>query len=220
MPDAPRTPPIADPPIRLAVLASGGGTTLQNLIDRIADGRLEATIVRVVVSKAGAGAIERAERAGIPVEVIKKAGMAPEAYEEAVFDPIRAAGADLVVLAGFLSLLPIPVDYRGKVLNVHPSLLPSFGGRGFYGEAVHRAAIEAGVKLSGCTVHLVDDVYDSGPIVLQRAVPVLDDDTPGTLGARVQAAEREALPLAISHYADGRVLVEGRRVRVLDPVRE
>ena len=146
--------------------------------------------------------------------------MAPGAYEKAVFDPIRAAGADLVVLAGFLSLLPIPVDYRGKVLNVHPSLLPSFGGRGFYGEAVHRAAIESGVKLSGCTVHLVDDVYDSGPIVLQRAVPVLDDDTPGTLGARVQAAEREALPLAIAHYADGRLLVEGRRVRVLDPVRE
>ena len=96
------------------------------------------------------------------------------------------------MLAGFLSLLPIPVDYHGKIINVHPSLLPAFGGRGFHGEAVHRAAIELGVKVSGCTVHFVDEVYDNGPIILQRTVPVLDDDTPSTLAARVQAAERVA----------------------------
>lgn len=220
MPDAPRTPPIADPPIRLAVLASGGGTTLQNLIDRIAEGRLSATIARVIVSKPGVGAIDRAGRAGIPVDVVRKGSLAPEAYEKAVFGPIREAGADLVVLAGFLSLLPIPEDYAGKIVNVHPSLLPSFGGRGFHGEAVHRAAIELGVKLSGCTVHFVDERYDNGPIILQRTVPVLDDDTPATLAARVQAAERQALPEAIALYADGRLLVDGRRVRVLDPYRE
>ncbi|QDV33293.1 phosphoribosylglycinamide formyltransferase [Tautonia plasticadhaerens] len=220
MPESPRTPPIADPPIRLAVLASGGGTTLQNLIDRIGDGRLVASIARVVVSKPGVAAIERAERAGIPVGVVRKAGLAPEAYEAAVFDPIRQAGADLVVLAGFLSLLPIPEDYLGKIINVHPSLLPSFGGRGFHGEAVHRAALEVGVKVSGCTVHFVDERYDNGPIILQRTVPVLDDDTEATLASRVQAAERSALPEAIALYADGRLLVEGRRVRVLDPYRE
>jgi phosphoribosylglycinamide formyltransferase-1 len=220
MSDAPRTPPIADPPIRLAVLASGGGTTLQNLIDRIANGRLFATIVRVVVSKPGVGAIDRAERAGIPVEVVRKGTLAPEQFEKAVFDPIRQAGADLVVLAGYLSLLPIPEDYLGRIINVHPSLLPSFGGRGFHGEAVHRAAIELGVKFSGCTVHFVDERYDNGPIILQRTVPVLDDDTPATLASRVQSAERLALPEAIALYADGRLAIEGRRVRILDPYRE
>jgi phosphoribosylglycinamide formyltransferase-1 len=220
MPDTPRVPPIADPPIRLAVLASGGGTTLQNLIDRIAEGRLFATIVRVIVSKPGVGAIERARRAGIPVEVVRKGTLTREVFEEAVFGPIRRAGADLVVLAGYLSLLPIPPDYQGKILNVHPSLLPSFGGQGFHGEAVHRAAIEVGVKVSGCTVHFVDERYDNGPIILQRTVPVLDDDSPTTLASRVQAAERLALPEAIALYADGRLGIEGRRVRILDPYRE
>ncbi|RUL88900.1 phosphoribosylglycinamide formyltransferase [Tautonia sociabilis] len=216
----PRTPPIADPPIRLAVLASGGGTTLQNLIDRIAERTLSASIVRVIVSKPGVGAIDRAERAGIPTSVVRKAGLDPASYERAIFAPIREAGADLVVLAGFLSLLPIPEDYRGKIVNVHPSLLPAFGGKGYHGEAVHQAAIEQGVKVSGCSVHFVDEHYDNGPIILQRTVPVLDDDTPATLASRVQAAERQALPEAIALYADGRLLVEGRRVRILDPYRE
>jgi len=220
MPTAPRTPPIAEPPIRLAVLASGGGSTLRNLIDRIGDGRLHASIVQVIVSRPGVGAIEKAERAGLPVRVVRKDGLAPETYEEAVFEPIRSAGADLVVLAGFLSLLPIPEDYRGKVINIHPALLPSFGGRGFHGEKVHRAALEAGVKISGCTVHFVDDAYDNGPIIAQRAIPVLDDDSPATLAGRVQAAEREVLPEVIALHAAGRLRVEGRRVRVLDPVRE
>lgn len=220
MPDAPRTPPISDPPIRLAVLASGSGTTLQNLLDRIAEGKLLASVVRVIVSKPGVGAIDRAERAGIPVSVVRKAGLERDSYERAIFDPIRQAGADLVVLAGFLSLLPISDDYRGRILNVHPSLLPSFGGRGFHGEAVHRAAIETGVKLSGCTVHFVDEQYDNGPIILQRPVAVLYDDSPSTLASRVQAAERLALPEAISLFADARVRVEGRRVRILDPLRE
>lgn len=220
MPDSPRTPPITEPPIRLAVLASGSGSTLQNLLDRIAEGRLIASVVQVIVSKPGVGAIERAERAGVPVAVVRKRNLTPEAYEAALFGPIRASGADLVVLAGFLSLLPIPSDYEGKILNVHPALLPSFGGKGFHGEAVHRAAIDLGVKVAGCTVHFVDEHYDNGPIILQRTVAVLDDDTPATLAARVQAAERQALPEAIALYAEGRLLVEGRRVRRLDPLRE
>ena len=124
------------------------------------------------------------------------------------------------MLAGFLSLLPIPEDFRGRIINVHPSLLPSFGGRGFHGDRVHQAAIELGVKVSGCTVHFVDELYDNGPIILQRTVPVLAEDTAETLASRVQAAERQALPEAIALYNDGRLLVEGRRVRVLDPYRE
>ena len=216
----PRDPPIAEPPIRLAVLASGGGTTLQNLIDRIAEGRLHASIVHVLVSRSGVGAVDRAERAGLPTSVVQGRGLSAEGLESAVFEPIRAAGADLVVLAGYLSLLPIPGDYRGRIINVHPSLLPAFGGKGFHGIAVHRAAIEAGVRFSGCTVHFVDEVFDNGPIILQRPVPLLDQDTPETLAARIQDAERQALPEAIALYADGRLLVEGRRVRILDPVRE
>jgi len=219
-PDAPRDPPIAGPAIRLAVCVSGGGTTLQNLIVEIAEGRLDATIVRVVSSRAGVGAIAKAEAAGIPVTVAARAGRDLPGFSEAVFGPIRSAGADLVILGGFLALVAIPPDFEGRVINVHPSILPAFGGHGYYGEAVHRAAIEAGVKLSGCTVHYADNTYDTGPIILQRAVPVLDDDTPALLAARVFAAECRALPEAIALYADGRLRTEGRRVRVLDPYRD
>lgn len=214
MADAPRDPPISDPPIRLAVCVSGGGTSLQNLLDRIADGRLAAEVVQVVASRPGIGAIPRAEAAGVPVAVVERAGRPLAEFGEAVFGPIRAAGADLVLLAGYLALVPIPPDYAGRVLNIHPSLIPAFCGKGFHGQAVHRAAVEQGVKLSGCTVHFADDTYDTGPIVLQEAVPVLDDDTPETLAARVFAAECEALPEAVALYAAGRLAIEGRRVRV------
>ncbi len=210
----PRNPPIFDPPIRLAVCVSGGGTTLQNLIDRIADGRLRASVVRVVASKPGIGAIAKAERAGIPVTVATRAGQSLAAFSRAVFDPIRESGADLVVLGGFLSLIEIPDDYAERVINIHPSLIPAFCGKGFHGEAVHRAAVESGVKLSGCTVHFADQTYDTGPIILQRTVPVLDDDTPERLAARVFEAECAALPEAIALFAEGRLEVVGRRVRI------
>ena len=214
--DAPRTPPITDPPIRLAVCVSGGGTTLQNLIDRIAAGRLAATVVQVIASKPGIGAIPKAEAAGVPVAVVTRKGRSLADFSAAVFDPIRRVGADLVVLGGFLALVEIPDDYAGRVLNIHPALIPAFCGQGFHGAAVHRAAIEAGVKVSGCTVHFADQTYDTGPIILQRAVPVLDDDTPDALAARVFAAECAALPEAIALFAAGRLRVEGRRVRILD----
>lgn len=216
MPDAPREPPIVDPPIRLAVCVSGGGTTLQNLIDRVADGRSRAEVVQVVASRPGIGAIPRAEAAGLPWTVAGRAGKDLPAFSRSVFDPIQRAGADLVVLAGFLSLIDIPPEYQGKVLNVHPALVPAFSGRGFHGPAVHRAAIEAGVKVSGCTVHFADASYDTGPIILQRPVSVLDDDTPETLAARVFQAECQALPEAIALYAAGRLKIEGRRVRILN----
>ena len=217
MPDAPRIPPITDPPIRLAVCVSGGGTTLQNLIDRIGAGTLSATVVQVIASKPGIGAIVRAEAAGIPVAVVTRKGKSLADFSAAVFDPIRRAGADLVILGGFLALIEIPDDYAGRVINIHPALIPAFCGQGFHGEAVHRAAIEAGVKVSGCTVHFADQTYDTGPIILQRTVPVLDDDTPDALASRVFAAECEALPEAIALFAAGRLRVEGRRVCVLAP---
>ncbi|MFO0957789.1 MAG: phosphoribosylglycinamide formyltransferase [Isosphaeraceae bacterium] len=213
----PRTPPILEPPIRLAVCVSGGGTTLQNLIDRIADGRLRARIVRVVANKPGVAAIGRAEKAGIPVDVVIRRGKSLESFSGEVFDLIRGDDADLVILGGFLALVQIPDDFDGRVFNIHPALIPAFSGHGFHGEAVHVAALEAGVKLAGCTVHFADQSYDTGPIILQKAVPVEDDDTPQTLAARVFDAECEALPEAIRLYAEGRLVRDGRRVRIPAP---
>ena len=214
MPEDPRTPPILDPPIRLAVCVSGGGMTLQNLVDRTLDGRLRAEVIQVVASKPGIGAIGRAERSGIPVSVEVRGRRPLEEFSASVFDPIRRRGADLVILGGFLSLVRIPPDYAGRVINIHPSLIPAFSGKGFHGSVVHQAAIETGVKLSGCTVHFADDTYDTGPIIFQSPVPVLNDDTAETLAARVFEAECEALPEAIALYAEGKLHVRGRRVLI------
>lgn len=214
MNDSPRNPPITDSLIRLAVCASGGGTTLQNLIDRIDSGDLSAEIVLVVAGKPGIGAIERAERAGIPVVVADRPTKSNPDVGRSIFDPIRARRADLAVLAGFLTIMPIPPDFQNRVVNVHPSLIPSFCGKGFYGARVHQAALDYGVKVSGCTVHFADDTYDTGPIIVQRAVPVLEDDTAATLAARVFEEECRALPEAIRLYAEGRLTVVGRRVRI------
>ena len=218
LPEAPRDPPIIGPPIRLAVCVSGGGTTLQNLIDLIRANRLRAEIVQVVASKPGIGAIGRAAAAGIPLALaVRKAARDLAEFSASVFGPIRASGADLVVLGGFLSLVEIPPDYRGRVINVHPSLIPAFSGHGFHGRAVHQAALDFGVKVSGCTVHFADATYDTGPIILQRTVPVLDDDSAETLAARVFEAECQALPEAIALYAEGRLQIEGRRARARVP---
>jgi phosphoribosylglycinamide formyltransferase-1 len=207
-----------DPPIRLAVCASGNGTTLQNLIDRIKTKKLHAQIVQVVASRPRIGAIKRASDAGIPLALANRAAKTIQEYSRSIFDPIRHSKADLVVLAGFLSLLEIPADYQGKVINIHPALIPAFCGKGYHGAAVHKAAIESGVKVSGCTVHFADAAYDSGPIILQRTVDVREDDTAETLAARVFQAECQALPEAIGYYATGRLEVRGRRVRVLQAV--
>ena len=198
----------------IAVLISGGGTTLQNLIDRIDAGRLPARIVQVVSGRTDAFGLERARRAGLPVEVVPRRAFPNIAeFSERTFGLCRAAGAELVVLAGYLQLLQIPDDYRHKVLNIHPALLPSFGGKGMYGQHVHEAVLAYGAKVTGCTVHFADNEYDHGPIILQRPVPVLDDDTPDTLGQRVFDAECDAYPEAIHLFADGRLKLEGRRVR-------
>jgi len=212
-----RTPPIQGEPIRLAVCVSGGGTSLQNLIDRIADGKLDARIVQVIASRPGVGAIARAERAGIPVAVAGPSKGSPAEFSASVFDPIRASGAELVLLAGFLAMVHIPEDFQGRVINIHPTLIPSFCGKGFYGQRAHQAVLDYGAKVSGCTVHFADDTYDTGPIILQRAVPVLETDDAAALAARVFEEEREALPEAVALYAAGRLKIEGRRVIVSPP---
>jgi folate-dependent phosphoribosylglycinamide formyltransferase PurN len=137
-----------------------------------------------------------------------------ESYSEAIFDHCRHAKVDLVVMAGFLKRVTIPADFVHRVVNIHPALIPAFCGEGFYGHRVHEAVLEYGAKLSGCTVHFADNQYDHGPVILQRAVPVLDGDTPEALAARVFEAECEAYPEALRLLASGRVAVEGRRVRI------
>ena len=214
MSQAPRNPPIVDPPIRLAVCVSGEGTTLQNLIDLIRGRRLRAEIVQVVASRPRIGAVARADAAQVPMALANRNARSRTEFSASVFEPIRHSQADLVILGGFLSLLYIPPDYKGRVINIHPSLIPAFSGEGYYGSKIHKAAIDAGVKTSGCTIHFADDNYDSGPIILQRAVPVLDDDTPETLAARVFQEECKALPEAIAMYAQGRLKIDGRRVRI------
>lgn len=211
---APRIPPIDDPPIRLAVCVSGEGTTLQYLIDQIASQRLRAEIRVVIASRPRIGAIARAEAAGIPLALAQRSRRSGGGFSESVFEPIRGARADLVILAGFLSLLKIPDDFRGRVVNVHPSLVPAFCGKGYYGRKVHQAVIDSGVKVSGCTIHFVDDAYDSGPIILQRVVQVRDDDRPESLAARVFKEECKALAESISLYAEGRLRIQGRQVRI------
>lgn len=203
-------------PLKLAVLISGGGTTLRNLLEKIAAGELDARVVVVVSSAPEARGLEYARDARIPAFVFPRKPFATtEDYSAAIFDRCRAAGADVVVMAGFLKQLVIPPDYLDRVTNIHPALIPSFCGKGFYGHHVHEAVLAYGAKLSGCTVHFADNQYDHGPVILQRAVPVLDDDTPDTLAARVFQAECEAYPEALRLIGQGRVCLDGRRVKIL-----
>ncbi len=200
----------------LGVFLSGSGTTLQNLIDRRDRGELPVDFAFVLSSRKGAYGLERAEKAGIPTELVSRKD-APdwEAFNRGCGDVIAKYEPDLIVFAGFMSLFQAPAAYRHRVMNVHPALIPSFCGKGYYGHHVHEAVLEHGVRYTGATVHFVDDEYDTGPIVLQRPVEVLYEDTPDTLAERVQAAEREIYPEAIALFATGRLAVEGRRVKIL-----
>ena len=199
----------------IAVLISGGGTTLQNLIDRIAAGTLPVRIVQVISSRRNVAGVARAMKADLPVEIVERKSHASiEAFSERIFDVCRAAGAKLVCFGGYLQLLKIPPDYRGRVLNIHPALLPAFGGKGMYGHHVHEAVLKHGEKVSGCTVHLVDDQYDHGPIIAQRTVDVRADDTPATLAVRVFELECELYPEVIRAIVEGRVSIDGRQLRI------
>jgi formyltetrahydrofolate-dependent phosphoribosylglycinamide formyltransferase len=206
---------IVSHPLRIAVLISGGGTTLRNFIQKIRDGQLPVEIALVVSSSPTSRGLQYAGEAGIPSVVAeRKAFASQDDFSRAIFDACRGKQAELVVMAGFLKRVTIPDDFADRVVNIHPALVPSFCGEGFYGHRVHEAVLEYGAKLSGCTVHFADNQYDHGPVILQRAVPVLDDDTPDTLAARVFAAECAAYPEALRLIAEGRVTLEGRRVRI------
>jgi phosphoribosylglycinamide formyltransferase-1 len=208
-----------DPPrkLRLAVLLSGSGTSLENLFEHI-DAGLPAEVVCVLSSKKSAFGLRRAESRGIPAIAIPRREYPDVArFNDALHEALARFEPDLVCLLGFLSPFELRGRYAGRALNVHPALIPAFAGQGFYGHHVHEAVLAAGVKRSGATVHFVGDAYDEGPILLQDSVPVLDDDTPDTLAARVQALERKLVPEAIRLIAEDRVRIEGRRTRVLPP---
>ncbi|HEY3964656.1 MAG TPA: phosphoribosylglycinamide formyltransferase [Planctomycetaceae bacterium] len=204
-------------PIRLGVLISGGGTTLANFVEQISNGELSAEIPLVIASRADCGGIARARKAGLRCEVVERKALASVAeFSQAVFALCREARVDLVTLAGFLSLIEIPADFEYRVMNIHPALIPAFCGAGYYGHKVHEAVLARGAKLSGCTIHFADNHYDHGPIIVQSAVEVRDDDTADTLAARVFAAECRAYPEAIRQYAQGHLEITGNRVIRLD----
>jgi phosphoribosylglycinamide formyltransferase 1 len=206
----------SEPRLRIAVLISGGGTTLENFNSAIAAGRLHAEIPLVIASRRDCGGIAKAERAGIPCRaIVRKDFASVEAFSSAIFAQCRAAEVDVVALAGFLSLVQVPDDFLGRVMNIHPSLIPAFCGHGFHGHHVHEAALARGVKVSGCTVHFADNQYDHGPIIVQRCVPVSSDDTSDTLAARVFAAECEAYPEALELFRQKRLQLDGPLVRIL-----
>jgi len=204
-------------PLSLAVLISGGGTTLKNLLRKIDQQELAAQVNLVVSSNPSAAGLQFAADAGIATEVAQRKNFSSdETFGEKVFSHCREAAGDLVVMGGFLKRAPLPGDFENRVINIHPSLIPSFCGHGFYGKHVHQAVLDYGAKLSGCTVHFVDNEYDNGPIIMQRAVPVHSDDTPELLAARVFKEECDALPQAIGLFGAGRLQVVGRVVKVLD----
>jgi phosphoribosylglycinamide formyltransferase-1 len=197
------------------MLISGGGTTLRNLIEKIAARQLDARIELVISSNPNARGLQFAGDVRIPAQTIdRRAFESIEAFSLAIFAACRAVSPDLIVMGGFLKLIAIPPDFENRILNIHPALIPAFCGTGFYGSRVHEAVLEYGAKLSGCTVHFVDNRYDHGPILLQRAVPVLDDDTAESLAERVFQAECEAYPEALRLIGQGRVRIEGRRVQI------
>jgi phosphoribosylglycinamide formyltransferase-1 len=203
---------------RIGVLVSGGGTNLQAVMDKIDEGYIDAEITVVISNRKNAYALERAKTAGIDARyVVRKDYESDEQRDYAMMQILRDHGVDLVVLAGYLGILSKPfIDaYRLRIINVHPSLIPAFCGKGFYGHHVHQAVLDYGVKVSGATVHFVDEGIDAGPIILQKAVEVKDDDTVDTLAARVLEVEHELLPRAVKLFLEGRLSVNGRHVRII-----
>jgi phosphoribosylglycinamide formyltransferase 1 len=205
-------------PLRVGVLVSGDGTNLQALIDACRSGDVPAEVAVVVSNVPDAFALERARREGIPAVVVNHRDFPTKAaFEAGLLETLEPFHVGLVCLAGFLRILsPAFVRaFAGRILNIHPALLPAFGGKGMYGEKVHEAVLASGAKVSGCTVHLVTEIPDGGPIVLQAAVPVRDDDTPATLAARVRREEHHLYPLVVRFFAEGRLRIVGNRVRIL-----
>ena len=207
--------------LNIAVLVSGGGTNLQALIDAQATGQIQNGAISLVISsRTDAFALERAKKAGIPTRVLLRKGFAEQAdYDAALLALLKEFQIQLVVLAGFMTIISETVirQYENQIINVHPALIPSFCGPGFFGLHVHEAALEKGVKVSGATVHFVNEVCDGGPIILQKAVEVLPDDTPETLQRRImEQAEWKLLPRAVELFCAGKIVVENGRTRILD----
>lgn len=189
-------------PLPIAVLISGGGTTLKNLLAWLDRGQLPVKFSLVISSNSSARGLRFAEERGIPTTVIRRKDFqSGDEHRDAVFQACRERHVDLVVMGGYLEHLLIPPDFENKVINIHPSLIPAFCGKGFYGLRVHQAVLDFGAKVSGCTVHYVDNQYDHGPIIAQQACPVMDDDTPETLAARVFELECQLLPNCIRTIA-------------------
>jgi len=206
---------MSNQPLQLAVMISGGGRSLQNLIDLIAAGKLNARIAVVISSLSKVAGVERARAAGLPVEIIRRKDFADVAsFSEAIVNVLDRYEVELAVQAGWTCMWHIPDRWYGRVMNIHPSLLPKYGGKGYFGHHVHEAVLAAGEAESGCTVHFANNEYDAGPIILQRVIPVLPDDTPDTLAARVFEQECIAYPVAIRLFAEGRLRLRGDFVEI------
>lgn len=204
--------------LKIACLVSGGGTNLQAIIDNIESGRLAARIVAVISNVPGAGALARAQKHGLPWFVVNnKDYPTRELFDRELATVIDRQEAQLICLCGFMRIFsPFFIEhYPGRIINIHPALLPSFGGKGFYGHKVHEAVLASGKKISGCTVHFVDQEVDHGPIILQRSVPVLPEDTPDTLADRVLKEEHLAYSQAIAMIARGEVAADGNKTTPL-----
>lgn len=199
--------------IRLGVLISGGGRTLMNILEHIKQGRLNAEVAVVISSRSAAAGVERAKNAGLNVKIIRTKDYPDiDEFSGRIEQELAAAKVDLVIQGGWLCLWKIPARYENRVMNIHPALLPSFGGQGMWGHHVHEAVLKAGCKISGCTVHFCTNEYDSGPIIIQRCCSVLEGDTPDTLAARVFKQECIAYPQAIRLFAEGRLTVKDAKV--------
>ena len=215
----------AAPSSRLALAAvvsgQGRGTNVQSLLDACASGEIPARMAVVIGTRSDAPALERARALNVATSVVspRKYESDEAGYGRALLGILSKHEVGLICLAGYMRRLPSAVvsAYAGRILNVHPALLPLFGGRGMYGEHVHQAVLDSGMKVSGCTVHFVDEQYDTGPIILQTAVPVEDDDTPHSLAARILPHEHQAYRQAVRLFAQGRLRVEGRRVFTREP---
>ena len=200
-------------------MVSGGGTNLQAVLDACENGVIPAKVVGVIASRDGVYALERAKKAGVPAIIIpSKQYKDQKALDAAVIKAVEAFGGQAIVLAGYMSILGRDTVQCYKIVNVHPALIPSFCGKGYYGGRVHKAVIDYGAKVSGATVHFVDEGTDTGPIIMQKCVPVKDDDTPELLAARVLKAEHEILVKSVALMCEGRLVLDGRRVKILPSI--
>jgi phosphoribosylglycinamide formyltransferase-1 len=204
--------------LRIGVLVSGGGTNLQSIIDSSERGEIDGDVVAVISNIPDAFALERARKHGIPAFAFPHKDMTREQHEAEIINCLEQHKVDLVCLAGYLRVLtPVLINkYAGRMMNTHPALLPSFGGKGMHGLKVHQAVLDYGCKVSGCTIHFVSLDVDGGPIILQKAVPVMEGDTAESLQERILKEEHKLFPRAVQLFAQGKIKIEGRRVRILE----